>query len=320
MEQVEGLPPVGPAEGKSAKGGMRTWKAQQMVFVLMALVPMAIVFLMFWVYPMIDGVWGSLTAWRAFNPERTFIGLQHYARMFSDPVFGISVKNTFIYTLIYVPASIVIALVVALMVEGSGRLRPLFRTIYFLPVVTSEIATGLIWAWLYQPSLGLINQILEIVGLPTQRFLLSPDQALISIIIYALWKNMGYNMILFMAGLNSIDVSFEEAAKVDGANRWQIFWKVTLPLLRPTMVFVLITGIITTMQVFGPIFVMTSREANDVPGGPLNATKVMSVYQWQIAFRELDLGYGAAIGIVLFGIILLVTLAQARLLRTGWEY
>lgn len=296
------------------------WRQQQYIFVASVLIPMGIIFFVFWVYPMLDGLWGSLTEWRAFNPTRTFQGLTHYQRLINDPVFLQSLRNTGVYTVIYVPLSIAIALLLALMIENSGRLRPLFRTLYFIPVITSEIATGLIFAYLYQPSYGLFNQVLQLIGLPGQRFLLSPDQALYCVIAYALWKNIGYNMVLFMAGLNSIPRVFYEAAMIDGANRVQRFWRVTLPLLRFTTVFVLITGIISTMQVFGPIFVMTSQQANDVPGGPLNATKVVSIYQWQVSFREFDLGYGAAIGITLFAIILIITLLQANFLRSRWDY
>jgi multiple sugar transport system permease protein len=295
-------------------------KRQQTIFLLSVLIPMAAIFLTFWIYPMLNGLWGSFTAWSAFNPERTFIGGENYARLWQDDVFQISLWNTFKYAIVYVPLSIVAALIVAVAIENTGIMRPFFRTVYFIPVVTSVIATGLIWSFLFQPSLGLFNQLLQMVGLPRQRFMLSPDQALYCVVIYALWKSLGINMVLFMAGLNAIDGSFSEAARVDGANGRQIFWRITLPLLRPTMVFVLITGIIDTLQVFGPIFVMTSQEANAMPGGPLNSTMVVAIYQWMIGFRELNLGYASAVGIVLFVIILILTIFQIPLLRNRWEY
>jgi multiple sugar transport system permease protein len=208
----------------------------------------------------------------------------------------------------------------ALAIEATGILRGAFRMVYFLPVVTSTIATALIWAWLYQPSLGLFNQILELLHLPTQSFLKSTSQALPSIVLYALWKNMGFNMVLFIAGLTSIEPTFYDAAKVDGANRWQIFWRITLPLLQPTMVFVLVTGVISTLQVFGPVYIMSSETSDVLPGGPANSTIVVSVYQWLLAFRELELGYGSAMGVVLFVIILALALAQMRFLQTRWDY
>jgi multiple sugar transport system permease protein len=281
---------------------------------------MAAIFLLFWVYPMIGGVWGSFTQWRAFKPDQPFVGLRQYSALFVDPIFIESLRNTFYYTLMYLPAGILISLSFALAIEAAGRLRSFYRMIYFLPVVTSTIATALIWKWLYQPSLGLFNQILELLHLPTQQFLRSTSQALPSVVLYALWKNMGFNMVLFMAGLTSIDSSYYDAAKVDGANRRQSFWHITLPLLQPTMVFVLITGVIGALQVFGPIYVMSTAAGGSLPGGPANSTMVVSVYQWMVAFRELELGYGSAMGVVLFVIILLLTLAQGRFLRTRWEY
>lgn len=301
-------------------GSARSFRRQKRLFLLSVLVPMAVIFLVFWIYPLLNGLWGSFTRWQAFVTDREFIGLQNYQSLIADPVFIRSVANTLIYAAIYVPGSIILALSLALAIEGSGRPKTLFRFVYFLPVVTSVIATGLIWAFLYQPSVGLFNQVLGLVGLPTQRFLLSPDQALVSVIVYSLWKSLGFQMVLFMAGLNNIDRSFLEAARVDGAGRWSAFRHVTLPLLRPTMIFVSLTGIIEALQVFGPIFVMTSREANAAPGGPLNSTMVTSVYQWQVAFRELNLGYASAMGIALFGIMLVITLLQAPLLRSRWDY
>ena len=155
--------------------------------------------------------------------------------------------------------------------------------------------------------------------MPTLSYLRSPDQALPSIVVYALWKNVGFNMVLFLAGLTSIDRTYYDAAKVDGANRWQLFWRITLPLLQPTMVFVVVTGVIGTLQVFGPIYIMSSG-GDGLPGGPANATMVVSIYQWLVAFRELNLGYGSAMGVILFVIILILTLAQIRFLRTTWNY
>ncbi len=296
------------------------YKVQQTVFILSVLAPMAIIFLLFWVYPLIGGVWGSFTLWRAFNPNQPFVGLRHYSILLDDPIFRTAFTNTFYYALMYLPTGIVVALILALGIEATGILRGFFRMVYFIPVVTSTVATALIWQWLYQPSFGLFNQILELLGLPTQSYLKSTSQALPSIVLYALWKTVGFNMVLFLAGLTSIDATYYDAARVDGANRWQMFWRITLPLLQPTMVFVLVTGVIGTLQVFGPVFIMSSAAGDALPGGPANSTMVVSVYQWLVAFRELELGYGSAMGVVLFMIILVLTLAQVRFLRTRWEY
>ncbi len=290
---------------------------QRRLFVLTAMIPMGIMFAVFWVYPLLDGFWGSLHRWSAFDPEREFIGLANYVDLFTDHVFQAALLNSFEYVLYYLPTSILLSLALALAISASGRLRTLFRTIYFLPVVTSVVATSLIFNWLYQPRFGLINQILELLYLPPLDFLRSPSQALPSIAAYSVWKNLGFNMVLFLAGLSAIPRMYYDAAKVDGANGWQRFVRITLPLLRPTTIFVVITGVIETLQVFRPIYIMTAQTGNDAPGGPLNSTTVISLYQWQTAFTNGDLGYGAAMGIVLFLIILVVTVIQVGLLGIG---
>lgn len=292
----------------------RQWNTHQLqksLFVLSVFVPMAVMFGIFWVYPMIDGFWGSLHRWSAYDPQREFIGFRNYTRLMEDDLFRTAVVNSFEYALYYLPASILLALGLALAINASGRLTGFFRTVYFLPVVTSVVATALIFNYLYQPRFGLINQLLSMAGLGQLSFLRSPYTALPSVAAYAVWKNLGFNMVLFMAGLSSIPRIYYDAAQVDGANRWQCFVRITLPLLRPTIVFVVITGIIETLQVFRPIYVMTATTGNDMPGGPLNSTTVIALYQWQTAFNVGDLGYGAAMGIVLFLIVLVVTILQA---------
>ncbi len=291
---------------------------QKTVFILSVLAPMTLIFLLFWIYPIVRGIWGSFTLWRAFNPTAPWVGMRHYQGLLTDPIFLKALQNTLTFALLYLPTALVAALLVALAVEAASGGRNFFRMIYFIPVVTSTIATALIWLWLYQPSFGLFNQLLQLVGLPPQSFLKSTSQALPAIVLYTLWKNLGFNMVLFIAGLSSIDASFYDAARVDGANRWQSFWRITLPLLEPTLVFVFVTGVIGALQVFGPIYVMSSGDG--LPGGPANATMVISVYQWLMAFRELELGYGSAMGVVLFVLILILTLAQTSFLRTRWEY
>lgn len=294
--------------------------ADQRLFVVVTLVPALLAILLFWIYPILNGLYGSFTDWRAFQTERSWIGIDHYRGLWNDDTFREALVNTFQYVLLYLPLNVAVGLLLALAVESSGRMRGLFRTIYFLPVVASAIATALMFKWLYQPQLGLFNRMLEIVGLEGQSYLRSTSQALPSIVFYSLWKNVGLTMVLFMAGLNGIDRSYYEAAKVDGANRLRLFLGITLPLLRPTLVFVVITGIIETLQVFGPVYIMSTADANGLPGGPSNSTMTIAVYQWQAAFNDQNLGYGMAMGMVLFAIILVITLAQSRFLRQAWEY
>lgn len=298
-----------------------TFRTQKNIFVLSVMVPMVIFFGVFYIYPIIVGFLGSLTNWRAFQPEQVFNGFQNYIDLARDKVFIQSVLNTFKFALMYIPIAIVLALSLALAINASGSLAGFFRTVYFLPVVTSVIATALIWSvGFYQPRYGLFNQVLALLNLPQQPFLRSTSSALFSVVIYSVWKGLGYDIVIFMAGLSGIPGVFYEAARVDGANRWQLFRYITLPLLQPTIVFVVITGIINALQIYGPIYVMTVASGADQPGGPLNSTIVVAVYQWQVAFKELRLGYGSAMGIVLFLIILVVTLLQSRFLRRRWDY
>lgn len=300
-----------------------SFQRQKQIFVWTIIIPMLLFFLIFYIYPIIVGFAGSLTNWTVGqNAEaRQFVGIDNYRSIFNDPTFVASLVNTFKYALMYMPIAIVLSLAVAMAINASGRLAGLFRTLYFLPVVTSVIATALIWSvGFYQPRYGLFNQVFALLGLPQQSFLRSPATALFAVVLYSVWKGLGYDVVIFMAGLSAIPNTFYEAAKVDGANRWQIFRSITLPLLQPTIAFVIITGIIGSLQVFGPIYIMTVASGADQPGGPLDSTIVVAVYQWQVAFKELKLGVGSAMGIVLFVIIMLVTLAQSRLLRRRWEY
>lgn len=299
---------------------LQDYRVQKRIFILSILIPMFIFFFLFYIYPLFSGFAGSMTDWRAFHDERPFIGLENYQKLLKDDTFIAAVRNTLLYAAMYLPISIILSLSLALAIDASGILKSIFRTVYFVPVVTSIIATALIWGWLYQPRYGLFNQVLTLLGMDRMQFLNSPWQALPAIVVYAVWKQLGYNIVLFMAGLTSIDGSYYDAARVDGADRLQVLRFITLPLLQPTSVFVFITGIISSLQVFGPIFVMTSASGNDLPGGPLDSTIVISVYQWEVAFRELNLGYGAAMGIVLFLIILVITLFNARILRERWDY
>jgi multiple sugar transport system permease protein len=296
-------------------------KFSQYLFMAVVFVPMLVYFMIFIIIPMLMGIWGSFTNWTGFSNTQIFVGLDNYTRLLGDKIFLRALLNTFLYLLMYLPAAIVLGLSFAFLIEATGVFKQFFRTVYFLPVITSTIATALVWAWLYQPSLGLFNMLLKMVGLQPLLFLRSETQALPSIVVYALWKNMGYVMVLFMAGLSAINRVYYDAAKVDGAGSWPLFRHITIPLLRPTFVFVLITGLIDAMKLFGPVLVMTTPEAyTGVPGGPKNATMVLSLYQWIVAFKEGQLGYGAAMGVVLFLIILGVTVIQLRTLRVQWEY
>jgi multiple sugar transport system permease protein len=290
-------------------------RRQQLVFAACVIVPMLVFYLLFLVWPLLWAFRISFTDWNFFTNEATFVGLQNYLRAFKDPIFRIALLNTFIYAFLAVPSGLILALMLAIMIQNTHRTRGLFRVLYFLPVVTSEIAAGVLWRWLYQPEYGFINTILRLVGLPPQNWLLSPDLAMISVVIYATWKGIGFVVIIIMAGLDGIDQTFYEAARVDGANGWQLFRHITLPLLRASLTFVLITGVIGALQVFGPIYVMTQG-----PGGPVHRTRTLVLFQYETAFRSFQWPYATAIAFISFAIILIFTVIQLRLLRQRWEY
>jgi multiple sugar transport system permease protein len=185
-------------------------------------------------------------------------------------------------------------------------LRTFFRTAYFIPVITSWAAVSFVWIWMFEPRWGLVNS------------LASPVWSLPAVVIVSIWKGLGYNMVIFLAGLQGIPREVREAALIDGANRWQSFWSVTFPLLNPTIVFVTVTAVISSLQVFTPAVIMTTRQGE--AGGPINSTRVMVYHIYSIAFRNSQLGFGAALAFVLFVLILIVAIVQLRLTQRNFEY
>jgi len=198
-------------------------RRQQYIFAASVMIPLIASYLLFLIWPILWAFRISFTDWNLFTGEATFVGLKNYLRAFNDPIFRISLKNTFYYALLSVPSSIVLALALSVMIQASGKTRSIFRVLYFLPVITSEIATGVLWRWLFQPEYGLFNTLLRLLHPPPQDWLLSPDLAMPSVVIYAIWKGIGFTILIMMAGLDGIDRTFYEAAKVDGANAVQLF-------------------------------------------------------------------------------------------------
>ncbi len=293
----------------------RARRRQQLIFAACVIVPMLASYALFLVWPVGWAFSISLSDWNLFQNAGNFVGLRNYMRAFRDPIFRISLTNTFYYAILSVPLGLGLAILLGVLIQGAGRFRSLFRVLYFMPVLTSEIATGVLWRWLYQPEYGLFNSILSAINLPRLGWLYSPELAMPSVVAYATWKGIGFTVIIIMAGLDGIDETYYEAARVDGANLWNLFWHITLPLLRPTLTFVLVTGVIGSLQVFGPVYVMTQG-----PGGPLNRTRTMVLHQYQTAFLSFQWPYGTAIAFISFAIIMALTLAQLRLLRRRWEY
>lgn len=245
----------------------------------------------------------SLTDWTGFN-EPSFIGAENYVDLFTrDDSFYASLLHTVVFTVAVVVATIAAGLGLAVLCNQRVRGIGVFRTLYYSPVVTNVIAIGFVWFWLYEPNNGLVNSVLGGLGIHGPAWLSDSKTALLAVIVVAVWQGIGYPMVILLAGLQSIDSSLLEAATVDGANPWRRFWSVTFPLLTPSLFFLTITQFISSFQVFGIIYVMTS-------GGPNNATSVFIYQIYTTAFAQGRLGYAAAMGWVLFVIIGLVTFVQ----------
>lgn len=262
-------------------------------------------------YPTIQAFWLSLTDWDLLRPAK-FIGFANYAKMFADPLFWKVFQNTFLYLLIGTPLSLVIAFVIAFYLDRVRFMHGFIRALYFLPFLTTAAAMGWVWRWFYQPlPIGVINGLLASVGLEQQQFLRSTVQALPSILVPAIWAGLGFQIIIFMAGLRAIPSTFYEAARIDGLGEWAILRKITIPLLKPTTVFLVVFSSIGFLRIFDQVYNMTSND----PGGPLNSTKPLVLMIYQTAFSSYQMGYAAAQTVVLFTILLIVSLLQLYVLR-----
>ncbi len=290
----------------------KTSRSKKKPLIVYALIPILGCLFFFGIFPIFFSFYLSFHKWSLLRiPE--FVGLHNYTKAFHDPVFWVSLKNTFYFTGLSISIGIVIALLLALLIQHSPRFKSLFRTGYFLPVVTSMVAISVVWKFLYQPDFGLFNSILSALGLPPQKWLTSPTLAMPSIVVMSVWQGLGYNMILFMAGLLDIPEVFYEVADIDGANAWNKFKNITVPLLKPTFLFIVVISSIGSFQVFTQPYLMTH-------GGPEDSTRVIVQYIQHKAFDTLLMGYGSAMAFILFAIIISITMIELKFLRTRWKY
>jgi multiple sugar transport system permease protein len=276
-------------------------------FLALPLIYFAIV--RFW--PAADAFVISLSRWNLVGkPE--FIGGANYAHLVQDPVFWQVLGNTFEYLLLGLPVSLGIAFVVAYYLDRIQTGHALLRALYFVPHLTTATAMAWVWRWFYQPApVGVFNAMLIQLGFAQQPFLRSTVQALPAVLAPAIWAALGFQIVIFLAGLKAIPRSYYEAAEIDGAGSWQILREITLPLLRPSFVFLLITTSIGFLRIFDTVYNMTPGGE----GGPLNATKPLVLSIYQNAFARLDMGYASAQTMVLFVLLLSLSLLQLRLLR-----
>lgn len=267
--------------------------------------PIVILFTAFRIYPAFFNFALSFMKWNVFKNEGTWVGLKNYARLLEDETFFTAFKNTLLYTGIFLPIQMTAALAIALLLNVRFRGRSFCRTALFAPYVITLVATAAIWKWLYDPTSGLFNAVLEQLNLPTSLWLLGKDTALGSVIVYSVWQSVGYSIVIFLAGLQAIPQRYYEAAEIDGASKFQSFLHITLPLLMPVTLFILVMMTIASFGVFSQIYVMTQ-------GGPAYATLVLVLYMFNHAFTFLNLSYGATIAVVFFIFVLAVTIIELK--------
>jgi multiple sugar transport system permease protein len=279
------------------------------------ILPGMLLFLVWTLYPLIYAFIMSFAEWNLIKPSR-FVGLENYRRAFDDPIFWMALKNTIFYTVVTVPGQMVLGLAIALLLDGPLRARAFFRTLYYIPVVTSWVVVSLIFTYLFNGQAGLINWVLrDGLGVIDKNinWLGEPFTAKLTIAILGIWKGVGWTMVIFLAGLQSIPSDLYEAAAVDGAGGWRRLRDITIPLIRQTTLFILVLLTIGGFQVFISVFVMTG-------GAPIHRTDVMLTYMYSNAFEFLDLGYGAALSYLLAAMVFIMSMIQIRFLRSRVEY
>jgi multiple sugar transport system permease protein len=290
----------------------RSWTHKQRYVAYLFVLPSLAFLGLFVVYPIFAALYFSFTQYTLIQAPR-WIGPSHYVDLFTDARFLKAIGNTFMFALMTVPVGTALALLMALVIDRPLRGITFFRTTYYLPVVTSFVAVSFIWLWIYEPQFGVLNDLFEMVGLPRLYWLRDPSTALLSIAILSIWKNVGYNMVIYLAGLQGIPTHLYEAAKVDGANGWQRFWKITVPLLSPTTFFVFVVYFIGALQMFVQAWILTQ-------GGPLDSTLTVVYLIYVNGFEYLKMGYAAAMSMILFAIIAVVTYVNTRIIRYDAYY
>jgi len=278
-------------------------------FVYAGLIPILLLFSLIYVYPIFSAFFVSLHDWELLSKTHNFLAFKNYLKVFQDAVFKRSFYNTLYFTFVYLFFTLVIGLSLALFLNSLVKpFQTILEVILFLPVVTITVAGALVWKWMYNPSFGVINYLLGILGMGPFKFLASPKIVIPSIIIMALWKWIGINVIIFLAGLQSIPEEFYEAARIDGASAQFLFWRITLPLLKPTLEYIFVTNILAAMQVFTEIFMLTY-------GGPGISSRVVAFHIYETGFRFLKIGEASAVAFILFAFILIVTAFQFRIFK-----
>lgn len=274
-----------------------------------AVTALVVFYAVFFIFPIGYALTGSFFNWMPTKRVFSYIGLENYRKIFEQSTLGLAMRNTLVFTAVVTLGRTLLGLLFAALIYSMRRGRVLFRTIYFIPVITSTVAVSMVWKWMYEPSSGPLNYYLSLAGIAPQRFLIDSSQALWCVMVMTVWKETGYAMVMYMAGMTGIPGTLYEAAEMDGCTRWQAFRYITFPLLKTTTEFILLTSFVTYCQTFTQIDLMTK-------GGPGKASYTMVYYLYQEAFGSNKFGRASAIAFVLFAVILVFSVLQLRITRT----
>jgi len=269
------------------------------------ILPAMIILAVFMFYPIAQSFWMSLHNWDPIRNYKSFAGVSNYVKAFGDERFLGAMRNTLVYTISYVPILLVGSLLAAVFINYAFFASGFFKSILFLPAITSMAIISIVFRYMLGGDIGFLSIWLRSIGIPMQDFLRNPNTAMTAVVFVGVWRWLGFNMVIFLAGLNAIPESLYEAAEIDGAGRTRQFFFVSLPLLMPTMGFVLVTNLISSFQVFDQIYVMTK-------GGPMFSTEVLVYYIFYRGFSVFDMGYASSLAFILFIVILVVTLFNIR--------
>lgn len=281
-------------------------KKERSYLVIVAVSLMIGFYALFFVYPLLVSILGSFFDWNPLSGSQSFIGIDNYVRMIHDPLFAESLYNTFYFAILVVIGRVGLGLLIALALYSIKRYQEVLRTMYFLPVIMPMVSVALVWEWMYDPRIGLINMMLATIGIVGPNWLTDADLAMNSVIIMTIWKDLGYAVIIIMAGLLNVPKSQIEAAHIDGARYWQVVHRILIPSIKPTLIFVLITSVISYFQAFTQIFIMTE-------GGPGSSTHVLAYLIYNSAFKNFEFGYASALATTLFIIIMIITFVQFKI-------
>lgn len=268
-------------------------------------------YLTIFIIPFGTAIWLSFQNWD-FLTKPKFVGLRNFTKILSDGYFWQALKTTILFSAVEISVGVTLAVLLALAFsQVMGRTRNVFLSLYYLPVITPTVVAIYLWKWLYQPTGGAFNSVLARIGIPEQPFLASPDQALWCITWMVIWANVGGAAVLMLAGMNDVPESIYEAATLDGAGFWSTFFRITLPLIRPVLVYEVVVSVIGTVQLFDPFLLMP---------GPGFSTRTLALYTYELGFKALNLGYGAAVSLIIFVLLLFATVYQLQRWKITWEH